>query len=246
MNASAHPHNEQINRTNLDFWQQESTVDTYGEDSLQIPEAVILIRHREEIAGRRIFDLGCGTGRTTTVLCQLSPHYTGLDYSQTMLDRCHQRFPDLPFHCCDVRHMDHFASASFDFILFSYNGLDYVDHDGRMAALGHIHRLLVPGGLFVFSSHNRTSIAEDTGPRLKLARGLRAVAFELKDFVRSSINHLRRRSLQVRTDEYAILNDEGAEYSMLTYYIAPDQQAAQLERNGFEFLEMYDLDGRQL
>ncbi|MEM9489246.1 MAG: class I SAM-dependent methyltransferase, partial [Myxococcota bacterium] len=176
--ATAHRSNEQINATNLDFWQQESTVNTYGEDSLQLPEALILIRYREEIADRRIFDLGCGTGRTTSVLRQLSPHYTGLDYSQTMLDRCRERFPDLPFHCCDVRHMDEFTSASHDFIMFSYNGLDYIDHPGRLSALSHIHRLLIPGGLFVFSSHNRTAIAEDSGPRLQLQRGLGAMAFE--------------------------------------------------------------------
>ena len=50
-----------------------------------------------------------------------------------------------------------FDSASFDFVLFSYNGIDTMSHVNRLRVFDEVFRLLVSGGLFAFSSHNLES-----------------------------------------------------------------------------------------
>jgi ubiquinone/menaquinone biosynthesis C-methylase UbiE len=50
--------------------------------------------------------------------------------------------------------MPAFENETFDFVMFSFNGLDYLSHSDRLLALGEIRRVLKPAGLLLFSSHN--------------------------------------------------------------------------------------------
>jgi len=47
-----------------------------------------------------------------------------------------------------------FHENTFDFILFSFNGIDYINNDERCDVLNHIKRILKPTGYYLFSSHN--------------------------------------------------------------------------------------------
>lgn len=61
------------------------------------------------------------------------------------------------FVICEGRDLSQFRTASFDLILFSFNGIDYLSHAGRLKALTEIRRVLAIGGVFVFSSDNHRS-----------------------------------------------------------------------------------------
>ncbi len=50
--------------------------------------------------------------------------------------------------------MDGLKDNSFDFVLFSFNGMDSFSHKDRIAALGEIRRVLRNDGIFYFLSHN--------------------------------------------------------------------------------------------
>ena len=56
--------------------------------------------------------------------------------------------------------------------------------------------------------------------------------------------HWRMRRYEVETSEYAILNDSGLRYSLLTYYITARNQIAQLESIGFFVEGVYDTQGQ--
>ncbi|MBF0188289.1 MAG: methyltransferase domain-containing protein, partial [Magnetococcales bacterium] len=48
-----------------------------------------------------------------------------------------------------------FETTSFDVVLFSFNGIDYIHpYSARLATLREIWRVLKPDGLFIFSTHN--------------------------------------------------------------------------------------------
>ena len=48
---------------------------------------------------------------------------------------------------------------------------------------------------------------------------------------------------EVRTNEYAIINDNAHGFSLLAYYISFAAQVRQLTQSGFLSVEGYDMDG---
>src|SRR6185437_16849190 len=122
---------------------------------LQPPEIAIFSRIGPEFADKRILDLGVGAGRTTPYLLEISKNYIGIDFSLAMISACQTRYPTAEFAVGDARDLSQFPAASFDFVLFSHNGIDCLDHPGRLRALAEIRRVLAPSGVFVFSTRNR-------------------------------------------------------------------------------------------
>lgn len=108
------------------------------------------------IAGSaRILDLGVGGGRTTPHLCARASKYVGVDYSPEMVDVCRRRFPEIEFKCHDAADLSGYDDASFDAVVFSFNGIGHLWPDlTRHKCLAEVARVLVPGGRFIFSLHN--------------------------------------------------------------------------------------------
>ncbi len=113
----------------------------------------------------RILDLGCGTGRTTIPLYQNGyTHVIGLDISDTMIQRAEELSRSVD---ADIEYVVGNACAlpfpdeSFDSALFSYNGMMQIPgKNNRKLALSEIQRVLKPGGIFIFTSHDKESSPE--------------------------------------------------------------------------------------
>jgi ubiquinone/menaquinone biosynthesis C-methylase UbiE len=210
-----------------------------------LPEEQVVFRKiLPQIRNRRILDIGIGGGRTTAFLLRVTLQYTGIDYSEKLIASAKKLFKTGTLLNCDARDMHQFPDRSFDFAMFSFNGIDYLPHAGRIEALREIHRVLEPRGLFLFSSHNRDwkymGQMPWRLPTLWSWPGLKRCIKVLLFFPR----HLRMRRFEVRTDEYEILNDSGLEYRTLSYYISSALQRYQLESLGFTEVEAYGRHGR--
>lgn len=220
-----------------------------SDEELQPPEAHILQQLlAEELRGARVLELGVGTGRVTKFLLELTPDLAGIDYAPNMVDICKERFPDAEFQQGDVRDLSAFHGSNFDCVVFSYNGLDYISHADRLAALDEIRQTLKPGGRFVFSTHN-LGAAEFPG-----AWSLKNIGFTPNPVLlakrcyaygRGILNHFRNRKHQVEGDGYRIVND-AVNYTILTYYISPEAQQLQLRDRGFGASRMFGLDGAEI
>lgn len=234
---------------NQAIYERPTIARQYAADGQLTPaEAAILDRYREDCAGGIVLDLGVGGGRTTRSLAPLAASYIGLDYSRRMIEACRARFPQWRFQVADARDLSCFASDTFDFVLFSYNGLDYVDHAGRMRVLHEISRVLKPGGVLAFSSHNLESLRRRTFARdifrvdgistpLNAAKALARIGVRL-------INYVQNAGAQVRTENYAILVDPAHDFVLRTYYITPREQQRQLSATGFPHpAEVFDEHG---
>lgn len=150
-----------------------------NEFELQPCEAHLFSRHIAP--GRHLLDIGVGAGRTTPYLSAAAARYVGVDYAKSMIDVCRRRYPDLEFRHGDATALVDFDDASFDVVVFSFNGIDVIGSDeGRARCLAEVARVLKPGGMFVFSSHNARVLAfvpnlSDVSGRGFLKRILRAV-----------------------------------------------------------------------
>ena len=200
-------------------------------------ELMIFEQYHDSHVGKRVLDIGVGGGRTTGWLASAASLYIGIDYSLTMIELCRSRFPEYQFEHGDARDLSRFKAGSFDFVLFSFNGIDFMGHRDRMAIMKEVKRLLVPSGIFAFSSHNLDRASTHTlyhdirwskllKRPLHTAKGLWRVGLRL-------LNYTRYSHMQDWNDGYAILLDPGSEFTLPMYYVNVAEQRRQLQEAGF-------------
>ena len=204
-----------------------------------------------EARGKPVLDIGVGGGRTVDALGGISADYLGIDYSAEMVAACRQRFPGLRFEHADARDMAQVADGSIFLAVFSCNGIGMVSHEDRLRILREVHRVLQPGGLFVFSTHNRDSPEYRRGfrfPELQwspdpLRMLVRSARFA-RDTLRRLRNRRRLRPLEIHAADYAVINDVCHDYGTMLYYVSLAQQRRQLADAGFApDARAFDLDG---
>ena len=124
--------------------------------------------------GARVLDLGCGAGRTTVALAEIGLSVFGIDISELMIDVAREQarqvgVEDLTeFAVMDSRSLSGVDDDSFDAVLYSYNGLELVPGiAGKRRVLAEVHRVLRPGGRFVFCAHSLLALNRYAPMRLR-------------------------------------------------------------------------------
>lgn len=202
--------------------------------------------------GKPVLDIGVGGGRTVEALLGISDDYLGIDYSQAMVDACRKRYPGVRFEFADARALAEVADGSIFLVVFSCNGIGMVSHADRLRILGEVNRVLQPGGIFVFSNHNRNSPEFHRGFRFPsfawsfnpLRVAVRSLRFASDTALRLR-NRKRFRPHEVHGEEYSIINDICHHYGTMLYYVTLEKQRQQLVDAGFDSgAEAFDLGGR--
>ncbi|WP_202710288.1 class I SAM-dependent methyltransferase [Sporosalibacterium faouarense] len=112
-----------------------------------------------------ILDIGCGTGRTTFGLYgEGFTNITGLDLSPYMITEANRLNDKLGFNIGfvegDATDLP-FKDNSFDNAIFSFNGIMQIPMiENRILALKEVKRILRPGGIFIFTTHDRDADKE--------------------------------------------------------------------------------------
>ncbi|MBK8968598.1 MAG: class I SAM-dependent methyltransferase [Saprospiraceae bacterium] len=227
---------------NKDSWDSLYTVKSYeGDYELQKPEITILEILKDTLKGCRMLDIGIGLGRTTHHFAPLVKEYIGMDYSFRMINTYQKTFPDTPKNVSirlgDVRLMQEFQSNSFDVVLFSFNGIDYISQEDRLLALEEIKRVGRKGGHFIFSTHNLQYV--DNLYSIKFGNGLKYFLYQCYRYLR--LFYENGGPGKYRNKDFAFLNDGAHHFQFQTFYIKPLAQIAQLQNLGFKNIRLFSV-----
>jgi SAM-dependent methyltransferase len=239
------PPTERATDISTEFWHTADLVAAYADTRLRPVEALLLERYHESLSGR-VLEIGVGAGRLTQALGRVASSVYGLDVSPDMVERARRSTPGATIDVRDMRDLSAYPSASFDGVVAGFNVIDAVGHDDRLSILSQVRRILVPGGVLVFSSHNRAFIPSVHRPARQVLADLadgrfRRAAKGIARLPARIANHRRLRPHERSEPAYAIVNDTAHDYSILHYYIARDDQERQLAALGFDLLECRDL-----
>ncbi len=231
------------------------SVSSYASKEALTDAELAAFEHIGDIEEAPVLDLGMGGGRTVTALRKFSKNYTGLDYVEEMVEECQQKFPGVCFEKGDARDLSKFPDNCFSTVLFSMNGISMVDHQGRMQILTEVHRVLSPGGTFLFSTYNQENKAyralfqfpEFNRTKNPIRMGVRVLKYSRILFL-MAYNRYRLKKFEFYSDEYAIVNDKCHHYATMLYYISKPKQLEQLDSVGFDSSRVlaYDLAGKKI
>ena len=232
--------------SNKKTYDKKNVADYYAkEDRLQLPEKAILESLKQRFPRMKMLDIGVGGGRTTRHFAEIAAEYIGVDYSEEMIAACHRRFAGgsdtMTFAVCDARDLRMFEENCFDFILFSFNGIDYVSYEDRDRVFREVQRVGKAGGWFAFSTHNlrgASGIFKFQGLRGRsLSRvGKNTVKWLLVNFLCNK--PAVRRDLMHKP--YAFINDGEHAFHLKTCYTQPDEQLERLQE-WFDNIRVFSL-----
>jgi ubiquinone/menaquinone biosynthesis C-methylase UbiE len=264
-----------MNESSREYFRRADVVSEYASfDFLLPPERTILEELAPALAGARMLDVGVGAGRTTAHFAPLVGECVGVDISPDMIEACTKRFAgsswNATFGVGDARDLGQFEPTSFDFVLFSFNGIDTVGgRDDRRAALDQIQRVCRPGAYCCFSSGNiGFALFRSSAPAWvwHSVRGDPAAALRRPGRLRKAVADARRwRRLNPGLREMAatgggmVVEDRpryefspgfyaspGARIRTEQFYVDPAMQVEQLESGGFRDVRLFAPDGREI
>lgn len=232
---------ERINRAT---WRKPLSLREYRRLSgfLNPGERAAFDRARSMLKGGRVLDIGVGAGRTTDLLEDMASSYLGIDYTPEMIALAAANHPDKHFQLMDARDLSALADASFDLVVFSFNGIDSVDGAGRIAVLTSVARVLAPGGVFLFSTFHRdwqgfrhglsySARVLWTANPLRLALRLARYGY---GYTSARIRRMRYSRLERRDGEHVSLLHSAHDFGIMVYATTPAQIDRQLQSAGFE------------
>ncbi|HVY57333.1 MAG TPA: class I SAM-dependent methyltransferase [Xanthobacteraceae bacterium] len=179
-----------------------------------------------------VLDIGIGAGRTTAALADAFASYVGVDYSTSMVDAAKAQFPDRDLRVMDARHLQ-FASP-FDCVVFSFNGIDYVELEDRQRILEQIKSVLRPGGHFLYSTHNLGFRAVSAWLERIWVEGMATPLRRIR-FLPRRVRNFRRQKLDPQLGT-GYVNDPGNDFALLTLYVDIPRELERLRSLGFRIL----------
>lgn len=137
--------------------------DSYANSLIALEEPFVHALLGDDLAGRRVLDVACGTGRHTAVLAARGARVTGLDPNPAMLAVARAKCPQVEFREGRADAIP-FEPGAFDLVLCAL----LMEHlpDVR-PALAEMHRVARPGGAVLVSVYHPWFLLKGIPPHFR-------------------------------------------------------------------------------
>ena len=125
-----------------------------------------------DIAGTRILDAGCGTGRVAIELRNRGWDVVGVDADEAMLATARRNAPEIDWIRADLARLTDHVDEMFDVAVLAGNVMIFVHAGTEAVVVDQVARSLAPGGLMIsgfqlrpdrISLHDYDHHAEEAG-----------------------------------------------------------------------------------
>lgn len=199
-----------------------------------------------ETEGRDLIDLGCGTGRHLELLAAEGYRVAGVDRSPVMVDQARARLAPYQASIVQAEVTSPPFGEEFDVAIMMFSVLGYQVTDEAMSAtLAAVHRVLRPGGLFLFDILDAAVVLRD-GPQ----GGVTVVRDEDEQLLRATTGtvHHDEETYEFTMRLWLLRDDKvlgQAEESHVLRYFLPRELELLLRTHGFTLLGQAPLAGGQ-
>lgn len=139
----------------------EEIADDYDREHDAFADDVEWYQHLAQVAGPRVLELGCGSGRLLAPLAAAGNRVVGVDASAAMLNRANDRLQhaiargQATLVHGEMQDLSKLEPGSFDLVIVPLNGLLHVDEaEAQRRVLEGAARALRPGGLLAIDVLN--------------------------------------------------------------------------------------------
>jgi len=218
-----------------------------GFNKLMPAEKILYDSLVHKLSRNAMLDLGVGAGRTTRFFAPRFNKYIGVDISYGMIEACKKIFRNLTnaeFIIANAASLPPLSVNKFDFIMFSFNGIDYLTLDERILFCADSYNLLENDGIFAFSTHNANAIKRLY--RYRLPSRTNPLGFITEIFHYIKIRKINGSMNRFLNKSFFHIYDGGEYFKALTAYILPSYQISILKNAGFNKVETIDMKGNYI
>ncbi len=150
--------------SNQELYEQKEVVEKYAANTTRLRtlnNSEKFLIDKFDIKNKRVLVLGSGAGRVPANLLLFGNTVVGIELSEplyrvSLKSFLKESFTDLDLRQGDARNLNTIPDETFDVVWFPQNGLDYVPtYEDRKKVLQEMKKKVKPGGLVIFSSHNK-------------------------------------------------------------------------------------------
>ncbi len=146
-----------------------------------------------DLKGKKVLDLGCGTGRLIGELKVFGAEVKACDVSEKMVKIAKEKYPALDIVKADALDLP-YKDDEFDLVLATF----LIVHIRDLSKLfGEVYRVLKGGGKFVL-----TNINQKKAPKLKLKNGEEIVINSFYHRPEDVVKELDRQFFKIEQDDY--------------------------------------------
>lgn len=195
---------------------------------------------------KTVLDMTCGTGSQVFYLTKHGYEVIGSDFSPALLEQARKRAAaeglNLTFIDGDMRNLQ---AGQFDAVITIFSAIGHLTQPDFEIALQNIYANLKDGGVYVFDIFNLQAITDDVIADFAMDIESVVNGAKVRNKQHSEID--RENGLLTSHDHYTILKDghkpevHTNTFSLQIY--TAKQLRVMLERNGFEVIHHYDMDG---
>ena len=193
-----------------------------------------------------VLDMTCGTGSQVFYLAKRGYEVIGSDFSPALLDIARSKAKEMNRHITFIDgDMRNVKVGKFDAVITIFNAIGHITKADFETALQNIRANLKTNGVYIFDIFNLQAITDDVINNFAMDIKSVVNGVNIRNVQHSEVD--RENGFLISHDEYTISKEKGepeihTNSFSLQIYTAKELKLM-LERNGFEVVGQYDMDG---